>query len=697
MLKNLKLRTQLNLGFAAVLALLVIVSGTAYWGLTGAFDGFTEYRRQSLNGDRVSEFQDTMLNVRLAVKNFIIYGSDKAVQDYRTNFDRMMAAHKALTENIRNPARKKIVAAIGERAAQYDRAFEQTANFVKQREETLKRLIEAGIGVQNVLDGLIDDAAKDKNIELAVLAGALKMQFVSGRYFVLKYIRSHARDDFEKAEEEVIALVDQQEKVLGEKAGTGYRARLEQFAKGHEAYKALLPTLLQAIEKPDDLIKNTLDRLGSEITEATEELRNSRKAAQDALGPEVQHANEVAVEVVTWLSTGAVLLGILLAWLLVRVIRRPIGGEPAEMAALTQQIAHGDLTVRFTDTGQETGIYAAMRDMAGQLKDMVGKVTQATAQVNSAAAEIAQGSGDLAQRTEEQASALEETASSMEELTGTVKQSAENAGQANQLASAARHQAEQGGQVVDQAVTAMNAIHQSSKKIADIIGVIDEIAFQTNLLALNAAVEAARAGEQGRGFAVVAGEVRKLAQRSADAAKEIKGLIGDSVTKVADGGKLVEQSGHTLKEIVVSIKKVSDIVAEMAAAAREQASGIEQVNKAILQMDQMTQQNAALVEQTAAASQSMGEQASQLQQLMRFFTLDERDAGRRAAIAAPAAASPTAKAPPRPAPRPTSSASPRPSAAKPATAKVRSALRPVPVEKKSAVANSAAAEEWEEF
>ena len=338
----------------------------------------------------------------------------------------------------------------------------------------------------------------------------------------------------------------------------------------------------------------------------------------------VQQANELAVAVVTWLSVGAVLVGILLAWLLVRIIRTPIGGEPAEMAELTRQIAGGDLTVRFADTGSETGIYAAMRDMTGQLQDMVGKVTQATDEVSSAAGQIAQGSADLSQRTEEQASALEETASSMEELTSTVKQSADNAGQANALAGAARTQAEQGGQVVDQAITAMSAINASSRKIADIIGVIDEIAFQTNLLALNAAVEAARAGEQGRGFAVVAGEVRKLAQRSADAAKEIKTLITDSVAKVEDGGKLVDRTGQTLREIMTSVKKVSDIVAEMAAAAREQASGIEQVNKAILQMDQVTQQNAALVEETAAASHAMGDQARELQQMMSFFKLDQR-------------------------------------------------------------------------
>jgi methyl-accepting chemotaxis protein len=318
-----------------------------------------------------------------------------------------------------------------------------------------------------------------------------------------------------------------------------------------------------------------------------------------------------------------VALALLLAYGIIRVIVRSL----QQAGQVAQDLAAGELDHTIVITGRdEIGqLLRALEATQHKLKNVVEEISAATNTVSSAAGEVAQGSADLAQRTEEQASALEETASSMEELTSTVKQSAENAGQANQLAVAARNQAEQGGQVVDQAVTAMNAIHQSSQRIAEIIGVIDEIAFQTNLLALNAAVEAARAGEQGRGFAVVASEVRKLAQRSADAAKEIKSLITDSVAKVQDGGKLVEQSGHTLREIVAAIKKVSDIVAEMAAAGREQASGIEQVNKAILQMDQMTQQNAALVEQTASASYSMGDQARELQNLMGFFKLDGRD------------------------------------------------------------------------
>ncbi|MBL8247940.1 MAG: MCP four helix bundle domain-containing protein, partial [Candidatus Competibacter sp.] len=247
----------------------------------------------------------------------------------------------------------------------------------------------------------------------------------------------------------------------------------------------------------------------------------------------------------------SVILAVLLGWFITRSVVAPLkrGGEMLDVFAegdMTREVPV-DLVARKDEIGD---LARAMKAMATQLRKIVSNVTQTTAQVSSAAAEIAQGSSDLAQRTEEQASALEQTASSMEELTSTVKQSADNAGQANQLASAARAQAEQGGQVVDQAITAMSAINQSSRMIADIIGVIDEIAFQTNLLALNAAVEAARAGEQGRGFAVVAGEVRKLAQRSADAAKEIKSLITDSVNKVEDGGQLVERSGHTLKEIV---------------------------------------------------------------------------------------------------------------------------------------------------
>ncbi|WCE03704.1 methyl-accepting chemotaxis protein [Pseudoxanthomonas sp. JBR18] len=293
------------------------------------------------------------------------------------------------------------------------------------------------------------------------------------------------------------------------------------------------------------------------------------------------------------------------------------------LSRLLRAIADGDLTHRME--GQFHGVFATMRDDGNatieRLTDIVSGIQDAAGSINTASSEIAAGNSDLSVRTEQQAASLEETAASMEELTSTVKQNAESARQANQLAVGAADVASKGGAVVGQVVTTMSDIETSSKKIAEIISVIDGIAFQTNILALNAAVEAARAGEQGRGFAVVASEVRTLAQRSANAAKEIKGLIDDSVSKVANGSALVDQAGRTMGEIVTSVQRVTDIMSEIAAASQEQSSGIEQVNLTVTQMDEATQQNAALVEEATAAARSMEEQAGQLASAVAVFKI----------------------------------------------------------------------------
>ncbi|OWQ59948.1 methyl-accepting chemotaxis protein [Stenotrophomonas maltophilia] len=298
-------------------------------------------------------------------------------------------------------------------------------------------------------------------------------------------------------------------------------------------------------------------------------------------------------------------------------------GNVGQLSQLLQSIAAGDLTARMD--GQFNGVFARMRDDANttvtQLTQIVSQIQASASSITLAAGEIASGNSDLSRRTEQQAANLEETAASMEELTSTVRQNAEHARQANQLAIGAHGVASQGGEVVGQVVTTMSAIEASSKKIAEIISVIDGIAFQTNILALNAAVEAARAGEQGRGFAVVASEVRTLAQRSAAAAKEIKGLIDDSVGKVAEGSSLVHQAGSTMGEIVASVQRVTDIMAEISAASQEQSAGIEQVNQTVVQMDETTQQNAALVEEATAAARAMEDQAVQLGEAVARFRL----------------------------------------------------------------------------
>ena len=328
-------------------------------------------------------------------------------------------------------------------------------------------------------------------------------------------------------------------------------------------------------------------------------------------------------------------------WLVVRNIEKSIGGEPEQAAEIARQIASGDLAMTVaTQAGDQSSLLFAMKSMRDSLAKVVGEVRSGTDTIATASSQIAAGNHDLSSRTEEQASSLEETAASMEELTSTVKQNADNARQANQLAVTASGVAVRGGSSVAEVMGTMSAINASSRKIVDIIGVIDGIAFQTNILALNAAVEAARAGEQGRGFAVVAAEVRNLAQRSATAAKEIKGLIDDSVGKVEQGSKQVAEAGKTMDEIVDSVKRVTDIMAEITAASQEQTAGIEQINQAITQMDQVTQQNAALVEEAAAAASSLQEQASGLSQAVSAFRLEGEQAGAAYAAAPQRTASP---------------------------------------------------------
>ncbi len=342
-----------------------------------------------------------------------------------------------------------------------------------------------------------------------------------------------------------------------------------------------------------------------------------------------------------------------------------------------------DLTSRVPLAGKSGDIEALCGGVNGLLDTMVSivsAITDATGNITAASRDIAKGNTDLSQRTEEQASSLEETAASLEELTVTVRRNAESAQQANKLASSASETAVKGGSVVSQVVRTMDEINGASRKISDIIGVIDEIAFQTNILALNAAVEAARAGEQGRGFAVVAAEVRNLAQRSANAAKEIKALISDSGTKVDTGAKLVASAGQTMEEIVVSVKRVTDIMAEISAASQEQRNGIEQVNTAVSQMDKMTQQNAALVEQAAAAAKSMEDQTEDLSRLVSGFRTGATTATAAAAVPQ------RATVPQRAAP----SVRQAPPATKPAVARKAGAARPT-------VATAENGDDWKEF
>ncbi|CAN7580049.1 methyl-accepting chemotaxis protein [Variovorax paradoxus] len=418
---------------------------------------------------------------------------------------------------------------------------------------------------------------------------------------------------------------------------------LEETPEGRELseqYQRLMPPLRKHLADFADLIaKQSLDssQFEGSVPQESEQLLKESRALEKVLQRMVAYSDQQAKDgmedaartfktsrlLMVLMALAGIAISVGLGVVVARLLARQLGGEPGYAADVVGRIANGDLSESVQARSARAGsLLFSIKRMQDQLTEVVVRIKSSSDAIATASGEIAAGNQDLSSRTEEQASSLEQTAASMEELTSTVKQNADNARQANQLALSASEVAVKGGNVVGQVVDTMASINASSKKIVDIIGVIDGIAFQTNILALNAAVEAARAGEQGRGFAVVASEVRNLAQRSGAAAKEIKGLIDDSVGKVDMGSALVGEAGKTMAEIVGSVKRVTDIIGEITAASQEQSTGIEQVNQAIAQMDQVTQQNAALVEEAAAAAQSMQEQAASLVEAVSVFRLE---------------------------------------------------------------------------
>ncbi|MFL6711161.1 MAG: methyl-accepting chemotaxis protein [Massilia sp.] len=417
----------------------------------------------------------------------------------------------------------------------------------------------------------------------------------------------------------------------------GQAATAARLQKEFDAYYA--PALSAAkimLEMEQGDPQAVVARMQSSLAVLNADLAKTNTAAHAQFKDGIAGSEASVRRVVTAMVAAALIVVASLAvvsWFVVRAIWQQLGGEPEYARQIARAVADGDLSMDIvTDAKDKTSLLSALKDMREKLANLMGEIKLSAETIQRASAEIADGNADLAGRTESQAGSLDETSRAMEKLTGTVRQNASNASQANQLVMDASTIATRGGQVVSGVVTTMGDIHNSAKKIVDIISVIDSIAFQTNILALNAAVEAARAGEQGRGFAVVASEVRNLAQRSASAAKEIKELIGDSVAKVDAGAVLVDQAGTTMGQIVASVRKVADIMVEISAASQEQSAGIEHIGRAIVSMDEMTQQNSALVEEAAAAAESLTEQTGQLAAALALFKLNEDREQRRLAL-----------------------------------------------------------------
>ncbi len=533
---------------------------------------------------------------------------------------------------------------------------------------------------------------------------AMRVALIESRDFEVKHSRAADRSYHSEYEERLAAAA----KTVAASA-SAYEPLLQSDAerelfgklvKGWQAYEAAQKKVVAlGRDKKQQDAADISDGLGStafdETVGALDALNKFNFEGGQAAAAHVDEVYKQARALILAMLAATLVLGFVLAWAITRRLIAQLGGEPMVAAEVARAVAEGDLsTAIHVRPGDTDSLMARLQTMQRGLAQAVSAVRQGSENVAISSAQIAQGNQDLSTRTEHQASSLQETAATMDELGSTVRNNADNAKQANQLALGASTVAVEGGEVVGQVVDTMKDINHSSKKIADIITVIDGIAFQTNILALNAAVEAARAGEQGRGFAVVAGEVRSLAQRSAEAAKEIKTLIGASVERVERGTALVDRAGQTMQEIVTAIRRVSDIVGEISSASVEQNTGVQQVGQAVSEMDQATQQNAALVEQSAAAAESLKQQAQQLVQAVAVFKLSVGEVR----ATPPAAALPAApKASPVVAKRPAVAvAAAKPPVAKPAApirpAAAVAAPRPAPVP-----ASTAPDDDWQSF
>jgi len=645
-----KISTKIMIGFGCVLAITATISAGAYMAFGKADVGLQTLVSSTTNARKIGELDRHAIVLKAAVKEYRQNSSPAARDEAKKAIASLVSTSQSLAQSIKHPGRRQQAEELTVKFGEFSKPLDRIIA-LREQQVALTAEILTPNGDRLRADFLkLRDAAAD---EPALLAAANEANdlFMQLRINSVKYNSRHDKesgDNVEKFYGLVTKLIgglgglikDDQRKIYDD-----IKASLAKYREGYVKTGAAAEELLR--------IDGDLERVSSSLEADLSRLREGVVNNGTVTERETRELMSSASDLILALAVGGLAIGLALAWLIGRVIARPIVALVPEL----EKLAHGNFNVSVPGLGRndEVGqIAGAVALMAEKVSATIGEIKASGREVTNASAEIAGSTTDLSQRTEEQAASLEETSAAMEELSSTVKKNAENAQHASQSASATQDVANRGGQVVAQAVQAMAKIEDSSRKISDIIGVIDEIARQTNLLALNAAVEAARAGEAGRGFAVVASEVRSLAQRSSQAAKDIKDLITDSNGQVKEGVDLVSRAGTSLNEIVESIKSVVAIVADIATASNEQATGIQEINKALTQMDEVTQQNSALVEENAATAKTLEHQAKAMDDQVAFFQIDgggyaaaSEEAGEARAMSAPPSRGPARKQRPR--------------------------------------------------
>jgi methyl-accepting chemotaxis protein len=632
-----KISTKIIIGFACVLAITAAISAGAYMAFGKTDAGVQNFAHSSTNMRKVGDLERNFIVLRSSVREYAQNGNASARDQAKKSIAMVRDSIRDLSQDIQDAERKKMMDDLTAQFGVYSQPFDKIVQ-LRQEQNALSAEVLTPTG-----NTLVGDFQKLRNVttesgDTAALAMAndgrdllMQMRINSLRYNSRR--DKESKDNVEKYYGQLTKLIAGLDSVVKDDG-----------RKVYEDIKTVTGKYRQGFLR-NSVAADELERLDAEMSKSADAVDASVTALRDGIAARARVTEQDIRDIIAstgvfilTLALGGLVFGALLAWLIGRVISKPI----VALVPSLERLAHGDFKVTVPGLGRkdEVGqIAGAVALMAEKVSATISEIKASGREVTNASAEISTSTTDLSQRTEEQAASLEETSAAMEELSATVKKNAENAQHASQSASATQDVANRGGQVVAKAVQAMAQIEDSSRKISDIIGVIDEIARQTNLLALNAAVEAARAGEAGRGFAVVASEVRSLAQRSSQAAKDIKDLITNSNGQVKEGVDLVNRAGASLSEIVESIKSVATIVAEIANASAEQSTGIQEINRALTQMDEVTQQNSALVEENAATAKTLEGQAKAMDEQVAFFQIG--DAGHVSLELRPAALAPS--------------------------------------------------------
>lgn len=626
-----KMKTKIISGFSIVVILIITIGVVSMVQFEASSNGFIEYRVLARDTNLAGRLQANMLMVRMNVKNFIITGSEKDYISYHEYLSKMNEFLQEAHDNIKKPERQNLIDNIDKTVTLYEEAFENIYIMKSDYDNELNTYLNVkGVFLEDTLTDILISAEDDGDMSAAFYTSLSLKHLLLARIYVMKFIYdSYNMSAIDRVVEEFAKMQNNLDLLDHELENPERRKLLEEVISSKNIYMDHFDNLVEIIEKRKNIIDNTLDIQGPEIANWVEDVTLSIKNDQDAMGPILQASNDRANLLIIIILIVAVISGIFIALYTVFSVLKQLGADPNELQNIAKKIAKGDLRKDqdHTDNGKVQGVFLSMIDMRNKLTEIVDVSLSGTEQIASASEQLATGNQDLSSRTEQQATALEETSSAIEEMNSSIRSNADNTGSANKLASDALEKTNDGSLAVNSMIDSMNEISISSNRIADIIEVINNIAFQTNLLALNASIEAARAGEQGKGFAVVAVEVRKLAKSSDKAASEIAEIIKNSNIKVKEGVEIANEAGEMLTEINGVVKKVTILIGEISAASQEQLSSVDQIDQTLSSLDDNTQKNAALVEEAASSTEELSAQAQELNSTMQFFKIDRVQKG----------------------------------------------------------------------